>query len=359
MAQTDRATGYQGDLAVKAPVLVASTGNLTLSSTQTIDGIAVSDGDRVLVKDQTTVSENGIYLADTGDWGRDKDFDGAKDVVRGTVIHVSTGSANGDLWFSVTSTGNNIPGTDNITFAQTAGLTATNVLAGSLDTDSNAINFSEGAAVASDSTTNIWVVDGNTVHITGGVSITSLSTAPRIGALRHVIFDSTLVLTAGANLTLPSSTDIVTAANDAAVFYADSTTLIRCLDYLPKDGRPTTRNETLETVSSAGAAISGTGFTVLSSDSTSGTTPYLVGKPGPGVQKDIHLQTSATLITLNTTAPTILFQGTSLGIGATVGSTVLSVSSSAVGISGTIMLRGLSDTVWSIANFPSYMIVSS
>src|SRR5579864_243524 len=55
-------------IAIKAPCLVATTGNnITLSGAQTIDGVAVSNNsERVLVKDQTTASQNGIYIASTG-----------------------------------------------------------------------------------------------------------------------------------------------------------------------------------------------------------------------------------------------------------------------------------------------------
>src|SRR6056300_1354726 len=49
-------------LDVKQSVKVATTGNIALSGTQTVDGVALSVGDRILVKDQTTASENGIYV---------------------------------------------------------------------------------------------------------------------------------------------------------------------------------------------------------------------------------------------------------------------------------------------------------
>ena len=64
MAQTDRATGLVGETGIKEPVRVATTANITLSGEQTIDGVAVVDGDRVLVKDQTTAANNGIYCVD-------------------------------------------------------------------------------------------------------------------------------------------------------------------------------------------------------------------------------------------------------------------------------------------------------
>ena len=70
MAITDRALGLTGGIAIKAPVLVASTANLTLESSQTIDGILVSTGDRVLVWVQTSTSENGVYVVEGYTWDR-------------------------------------------------------------------------------------------------------------------------------------------------------------------------------------------------------------------------------------------------------------------------------------------------
>ena len=57
-------------LEVKQAVRAATTGNIVLSGLQIVDGISLVAGDRVLVKDQTTASQNGIYVVDTGVWAR-------------------------------------------------------------------------------------------------------------------------------------------------------------------------------------------------------------------------------------------------------------------------------------------------
>lgn len=97
-----------------------------------------------------------------------------------------------------------------------------------IDTNGNAINESEGTAVSAEATTNIWSTTGNTVHvISGGTAvITSLSTAPRVGAWRNVIFDAVFTLTHGANLNLPGGVNYTTVAGDMARAYADTTTQI-------------------------------------------------------------------------------------------------------------------------------------
>jgi len=108
-------------------------------------------------------------------------------------------------------------------------------LSAPLDTGGFAIDESEGSAVASAATTDIWATDGNTVHITGTTTITSFGTAPRVGAWRKVIFDAVLTLTNGANLNLPGGNNITTAADDFAFVYAETPTLFKVL-YFKADG---------------------------------------------------------------------------------------------------------------------------
>ncbi len=98
-------------LAWKDSVRVASTGNLTLSGTQTVDGVALSAADRILVKDQTTGSQNGIYAVAAGAWSRTSDADTAAKLA-GAAVFVEQGTANGDKLFTLT--------TDNITLNTTS-----------------------------------------------------------------------------------------------------------------------------------------------------------------------------------------------------------------------------------------------
>jgi hypothetical protein len=118
---TDRRFSSNSSLAIKAPVKAATTANITLSGEQTIDGVSIVTGDRVLVKDQTTGSQNGIYIADTSSWERSPDFDGSRDVVQGTQVYVNTGgTANGGGTFVVTTSGSIVPGTTSIAFNRTS-----------------------------------------------------------------------------------------------------------------------------------------------------------------------------------------------------------------------------------------------
>ena len=110
-------------LDVKGSVRVASTENidLTTGGELTIDGVATTTGDRVLVKDQTTASENGIYVVSTGAWTRATDADSDDEVTAGMFTFVEEGTANGDKGFVLTTDNPITVGTTDLAFSQFSG----------------------------------------------------------------------------------------------------------------------------------------------------------------------------------------------------------------------------------------------
>lgn len=82
---------------------VATTANITLSGTQTIDGVAVIAGDRVLVKNQTTGANNGIYVVASGAWSRSTDADTSAEVTSGLFTFISTGGQASTGWLLTTA----------------------------------------------------------------------------------------------------------------------------------------------------------------------------------------------------------------------------------------------------------------
>lgn len=118
MAQEDRTTGLVGYSGVKVPVRVATTAAITLSGEQTIDGIACVTDDRVLVKNQASSVNNGIYVVDTGTWSRSADCDGSYDLVSGSLVAVVSGSTNAATMWQLTTTGTITIGTSALTWAQ-------------------------------------------------------------------------------------------------------------------------------------------------------------------------------------------------------------------------------------------------
>lgn len=152
MTIVDRRYSVAEGTAVKAPCRAATTANITLSGEQTIDGVAVVADDRVLVKDQTTGSENGIYTASTGNWSRARDFDGAYDIVTGTRIFVTDGTANGGAEFVVSTTGTITIDTTSIAFTSiiATAIASAAAAAASASAASSSASAASASAVASD-----------------------------------------------------------------------------------------------------------------------------------------------------------------------------------------------------------------
>jgi phage-related tail fiber protein len=90
-------------LANSLPCRVATTASITLSGTQTIDAVALSAGDRVLVKNQGTESTNGIYIVAAGAWTRAIDMSLTDDVYQGVQVYVNSGTVNGGKVFVLTT----------------------------------------------------------------------------------------------------------------------------------------------------------------------------------------------------------------------------------------------------------------
>ena len=108
-------------LDVKDSVRVATTASITLSGTQTIDGVAVVAGNRVLVKNQGTASTNGIYVVAAGAWARSTDADSDAEVTAGLFTFVEEGTANADTGWVLTTNNPIVLGTTALAFTQFSG----------------------------------------------------------------------------------------------------------------------------------------------------------------------------------------------------------------------------------------------
>lgn len=110
----------------KESVVAASTANGTLASDfengDTMDTVTLSTGDRILLKDQSTGSENGVYIVQaSGAPVRATDFDDDAEVTPGAAVYVEEGSANATRLFFMTTTGTITVGTTSLTFAELSG----------------------------------------------------------------------------------------------------------------------------------------------------------------------------------------------------------------------------------------------
>lgn len=102
----------------KPSVRVVATSNISLSGLQTIDGVTVSTGDRVLVRGQSTSSQNGVYSADSGAWSRAVDADGTGELTPGAFWFVEEGTTYGKSQWRIENPGAITVGTTGITINQ-------------------------------------------------------------------------------------------------------------------------------------------------------------------------------------------------------------------------------------------------
>ena len=116
----------------KDSVVATTTGNVTLSGLATQGGGdwagALTAGNRVLVKDQTVGSQNGIYAASAGGWTRTRDADQNLELTSGMMVTVDEGTTLADTTWIITNDGANTIGSTALTFAQISGSGSGNVV---------------------------------------------------------------------------------------------------------------------------------------------------------------------------------------------------------------------------------------
>jgi len=100
----------------KQSVRASTTANITLSGLQTLDGVALAAGDRVLVKNQTNAPDNGIYLAASGAWKRAGDADASAEVTPNLTVAVEEGSTQADSIWQLTTNAPIVLGTTALVF---------------------------------------------------------------------------------------------------------------------------------------------------------------------------------------------------------------------------------------------------
>ena len=194
-------------LDVKASCLVATTANITLSATQTVDGVALSVGDRVLVKNQSSAAQNGIYVVSAGAWSRSTDADTWAELVSAFTF-VEKGTTQADSGWVCTVDAGGTLGTTAVTFAQFSG--AGTYLAG------NGLSLT-GNTFAAVGTSNRITVDPSGIDIASTyVGQTSITT---LGTVATGTWDATTIGTSkgGTGLTSFTSGGAVYATSTSAL----------------------------------------------------------------------------------------------------------------------------------------------
>jgi hypothetical protein len=240
---TDAATKAYVDAAragldVKQSVRAATTANINLSSDlengDAIDGVTLATGDRVLVKNQDTASQNGIYVVQaTGAAVRATDFDADAEVTPGAFTFVEEGTANADSGWVLTTNGAITVGTTGLAFAQFSG--AGTITAGDgLTKDGstiNAVGTTGRISVSADAIDISTAYAGQTSITTLGTVTTGVWSATAIAAtkggtgLETVPAGSVL----GAN-TLDTVTAVQGGTTDGILTYSASGTSVAFLE---------------------------------------------------------------------------------------------------------------------------------
>lgn len=212
---------YAAGISWKQPCAVATLANITLSGLQTIDTYTTLAGDRVLVKNQSTAANNGIYIAASGAWTRATDCDTWSEFVA-AICFIEYGTQAGGAWFCTAQPGGTVGVTANnwsqfttsATYTAGTGLTLTGFQFSITNTGVPASTY--GSATA----TPVFAVNAQG-QIT---SVTNTTITPAIGNVTGL---GTGVATF---LATPTSANLAAAVSDetgsGALVFATSPTLI-------------------------------------------------------------------------------------------------------------------------------------
>jgi hypothetical protein len=260
------ATASAAGLAVKAPVRVASTANIagTYSATggtsargqftlmpNSVDGVSLAANDRVLLKDQSTGAQNGIWIVTTlgsgsnGVWDRATDIDGDAEVTDGTAVFVGEGTQATTQWVLTTNAPITVGGASGtalvftqfgagsvysadettLTLASTtfsiknAGVGATQLATDAVTTAKiNALAVTD-AKLAADSVITAKILDGNvTTNKLAADAVTNAKLADNAVQQENLADNSV------------GTTEIIDANVTAAKLAADSVTTVKILD---------------------------------------------------------------------------------------------------------------------------------
>lgn len=148
--------GLQWKAAVRAATTTSGTLSTSFASGSVIDGVTLVTGDRILLKNQSTGSENGIYTVNpTGAPTRATDADGAGELVPNATVLVSEGTTNADTAWTCTTNGSITIGTTATTWAQFGGGGAAYTAGNGLNLATNQFSVAAGTGITVGSTVAI------------------------------------------------------------------------------------------------------------------------------------------------------------------------------------------------------------
>jgi hypothetical protein len=226
--------------AYKKSVIAATTANITLSGTQTIDGVSVIATNRVLVKNQSTPANNGIYACAAGSWSRVADFDAASEAA-GAIVTVDSGTTNGGKKFTTNFKSTDTLGTTAMSWYEIVDDGTTQTLTNKTMSTSSVWNGNTigvgygGTGVTSFGGTNTLLYTSSANTLTSlttqnsRVLITDGSGVPSWGTTLPAVSGANLTSLTGSNISTGTiavtvgGTGTTTAPTSGGVIYAAST----------------------------------------------------------------------------------------------------------------------------------------
>lgn len=363
-------------LSFKQPALVATTVNITLSGLQTIDGVTVVAGDRVLVKNQTTQANNGIYIAASGTWSRSEDANTYAELVS-AYLFITSGTTQGGQSYVCTNqpggtlgttaivfvtftnnatytagTGLNLVGTQfSIADVGTAGtygsasqvpVIVTNAQGQVTGVTNTAIAIANTAVsglgtMSTQNANNVAItggaIDGTTVGATTATTVrgttvtaTTQFTGPGTG-LTGTASSLNIGGSAGSATTATTATNVAGGAAGSIVYQtgagATSTLALGTTNYVLTAGS-TAPQYTAQSALSVGSATTATNL----ASGAAGSVPY---QTGSGATSMLSLGTSGYLLAAGATAPQYVAQSTIAAGSATTATTATNVAGGAAG----------------------------
>ena len=355
----------------KAPVRAATTASIALSGTQTIDDVALVAGDRVLVKNQSPASGNGIYIVNASTWTRSTDLNVWSEASAAVVV-VQEGTLNQDtVWLSTANASGGTIGSTNMPWGmigvdQTGSGLTTQVLVGGGDNIKPVWTTATGtgAPVRAGSptftgiplsTTAALGTNDTQIATTAFVaSVATLSSLTSVGTLTGGTWNASVIagqyggtgvnntgktITLGGNLTTTGNftTELITTAATSVTLPTSGTlvnTAVTTLSSLTSVGTITTG-----TWSGSFGAVSGASLTNLTAGSLTGTIPS-------GVLGNSSVYIGTTSVALNRTSSSLNLTGINIdGSAATVtGAAQAAITSvgtlTSLSVNGAITING-------------------
>jgi hypothetical protein len=289
-AGTDATTKNYVDAAIaglswKISVRVATTVNITLSGTQTIDGVAVVATNRVLVKNQTTTADNGIYVVSASAWARSADADSAAEL-DGSAVYVQLGTTQADTGWTETATIATV-GTDPIVYAQFSGSGSYAAGTGLSLTGNTFANTGVTSNVAGTNVTVSGATGAVTIGLVAAPTLTgtNFTGIPNAGLTNSSVTVNGTAIALGASGTVTAAAGTLTGTTLAAGVTASSLTSVGTLTSLAVTGVSTT----------SAVSISGVGLLFSYTLTTSATTAgQVVGTSAIATYRSVKYNISIT-----------------------------------------------------------------